>query len=119
MIRSIGSSLGQNLHSTAKSTAGLDAQIAAYKKELSNCINCESAKTAKGKANIQNISNKIALLTEQVQQASPSQNANQLSSTNLITALENQSAITTIDNKNSAFSNSGDESIGNFLNVFA
>jgi hypothetical protein len=55
MITSVGPSLAYDYSPTAKPTAGLDAQIARYKKELPDCVNCESAKTTKGKAKIQAI----------------------------------------------------------------
>lgn len=40
-------------------TAGLEAQIARYEKQLSDCVNCASAKTPEGKKAIAEISNKI------------------------------------------------------------
>jgi hypothetical protein len=69
MVPSIGSSLGYDYNPAAKPTAGLDAQIARHKKELSDCVNCESAKTTKGKAKIQAISDQIAALTAQAEKA--------------------------------------------------
>lgn len=41
-------------------TAGLEAQIARYEKQLSDCVNCASAKTPEGKKAIAEISNKIS-----------------------------------------------------------
>lgn len=38
----------------------LDAEIARYQKQLSDCEHCPSAKTPQGKANIQTISDKIS-----------------------------------------------------------
>ena len=50
------------------STAGIEAQIAHYKKQLSDCVNCESAKTLEGKAAIQAISNKISAAEARIEQ---------------------------------------------------
>ena len=41
-------------------TARLEAQIAHYEKQLSDCVNCASAKTPEGKKAIAEISNKIS-----------------------------------------------------------
>ena len=41
-------------------TAGLEAQIVRYEKQLSDCVNCASAKTPEGKKAIAEISNKIS-----------------------------------------------------------
>ena len=78
MISSIGSSPTYDLNSISKPTTGLDAQIARYKKELSDCVNCESAKTAKGKAKIQAISDKLTALTAQTENAAKPKDTNQL-----------------------------------------
>ena len=60
MISAIGSSPAFGAASTAGvSTAGIEAQIARYKNELSGCVNCDSAKTPEGKAAIEALSNKI------------------------------------------------------------
>ena len=78
MISSIGSSPTYDLNSISKPTTGLDAQIARYKMELSDCVNCESAKTAKGKTKIQAISDKLTALTAQTENAAKPQDTNQL-----------------------------------------
>lgn len=75
MVTSIGSSVGSSLASTVKPIAGLDAQILQYKKELMDCVTCESSKTTKGKAHIQALSAKINALTSQVEQASNAKTA--------------------------------------------
>jgi len=46
---------------TGTDAVSLEAKIARYKQELSDCINCESAKTSQGKADIQRISNLISI----------------------------------------------------------
>jgi hypothetical protein len=77
MISSVGSSLAYDCCPTAKPAAGLDAQIARFKKELSDCVNCESAKTTKGKAKIQAISDKITALTAHAEKATEPKDTNQ------------------------------------------
>jgi hypothetical protein len=42
------------------STAGTEAQIARYKKELADCVNCESANTTEGKAAIAAAATKVS-----------------------------------------------------------
>ena len=60
MVLAVGSSFSPLVVTTAAaSTAGLEAQIARDKKELSNCVNCESADTNQGQADIQALTNKI------------------------------------------------------------
>ena len=60
MVSAIGASFSSSVvASTAASTAGIEAQIARDKKELSNCVNCESADTKQGQADIQALTNKI------------------------------------------------------------
>lgn len=46
-------------HGQSVQTAGLEAQIQRYKKQLSDCIHCESSKTAQGQADIEALSAKI------------------------------------------------------------
>lgn len=119
MVASIGSSTSFSYTPTAKPTAGLEAQIARYKKELSNCVNCDSAKTSEGKTNIQALSNKISSLTSQIQEISKSKQVNQ----------EFKLSPTTFPQKNesASFSSHNDKpewqaditGIGSRLNIFA
>jgi len=119
MISSIGSFTAYAFDSTAKPTAGRDAQIARYKKELSDCVNCESAKTVKGKANIKAITGKITALTAEAEKtAKSSKGANQepalsatLSTNNAPRSSQQYNIVPIPD--------SGVETIGNYLNVFA
>lgn len=110
MISSIGSSPAYDSNSTAKPKTGLDAQIARHKKELSDCINCESAKTTKGKAKIQAISDKIAALTAQAEKLAEPKGANQPQINSLVRAGQEYNTATVLD--------SGFGAIGNNLNVF-
>lgn len=47
--------------------AGLEAQLARYQKELSNCVNCASAKTPEGKEEIQRLSNEVDKLKARIE----------------------------------------------------
>jgi hypothetical protein len=61
MVSAIGSSTTSSAApTTGTSTAGIEAQIVRYKKELSDCVNCASSKTPEGKAAIEAISTKIS-----------------------------------------------------------
>jgi hypothetical protein len=46
----------------------LDAEVARYRKELANCVNCPTSSTPEGKANIQEISNKISADQARIEQ---------------------------------------------------
>ena len=46
--------------SPSLSIAGLEAQVARYQHQLSDCVNCSSASTIEGKTNIQKISGQIS-----------------------------------------------------------
>lgn len=48
--------------------ASLEAEITRYQQQLADCVNCPSSKTPQGKANIQEISNKIAADEQQLHQ---------------------------------------------------
>lgn len=69
---------------TVASTAGIEAQIARDEKELSNCINCASAETKQGQADIQALTNKINLARarlEQITTANPDEQSIALNAT--------------------------------------
>lgn len=68
MIRAINSPTSQPSAPTA--TAVLTAQLGRYQKELSECINCASAKTPEGKSNIEAIEIRISDIKARLEQAS-------------------------------------------------
>jgi hypothetical protein len=59
MVQVIGSAIVTGAISAASALAGLEAQLARYQKQLSECVNCDSSKTTEGKAQIQSISSII------------------------------------------------------------
>ena len=61
MVSAIGSAPVSGYAPTpGSSTAGLEAQIVRYKKELSDCVNCASAETTAGKAAIAEAASKVS-----------------------------------------------------------
>lgn len=69
MVSAVGSSTTYNVaHTSVVSTAGIEAQIARDEKELANCVNCVSAETKQGQADIQALSNKINLAKARLEQ---------------------------------------------------
>jgi hypothetical protein len=51
------------------SAASLQAQLQRYQQQLSDCVNCASAKTPQGKADIQAISARISEVKQTIAQA--------------------------------------------------
>lgn len=50
----------------AAQLAGLEAQIAQYKQQLSDCVNCDSATTVAGQTAIEELSSKIKVTRERL-----------------------------------------------------
>ena len=50
----------------AAQLAGLEAQIAHYKQQLSDCVNCDTAKTVAGQSAIEELASKINVARERV-----------------------------------------------------
>jgi hypothetical protein len=68
MVNAIGPAALYNSIGTGNSTAGLEAQIARYQKELSSCTICESARTPEGKAAISELAGKISAARARIEQ---------------------------------------------------
>ena len=131
MVSAIGSSPVTSIASSAAaSTAAIEAQIARDKKELSNCVNCESAGTKQGQADIQTLSSKINIAEARLKEISTAKPANQptgLSSTSdaaVSGAATNSNSVASIaENKASSESAANldlsDTSTGRFVDVFA
>ena len=60
MVQAIGSATVSGGLGAGAATASLEAQLVRYQKQLSDCVNCDSAKTAEGKAAIDALSSKIS-----------------------------------------------------------
>jgi TolA-binding protein len=66
MLQAIGSpSTGGLLRSVGRS-AGQSSELAKLEKELSACVNCESAKTREGQAKIEALTQKISQVQQRV-----------------------------------------------------
>jgi hypothetical protein len=80
MVQAVGviaatSTLNSTLSSPVNA-AGLQYQLVRFQKELAECVNCASAKTAQGKATIEAISGKISsirLRIDEVARSNPVQ----------------------------------------------
>ena len=57
---------GSAAHPSNVSRVSLRADLARYEKKLSDCVNCESAKTPEGKRNIQDLDAQIGALKAQL-----------------------------------------------------
>jgi hypothetical protein len=109
MVSAVGSSPASSAVSTAAaSTAGIEAQIARDKKELSNCLNCDSAKTKQGQADIQALSNKISIAEARLQQITAANPVNQSAALSPAAASDSVADSNTV--ASTAESNAGDES---------
>ncbi len=62
MVQAVGGTAATSTFSGPAKAAGLEYQLQRYQKQLSECVNCASAKTAQGKANIEAISGVISSL---------------------------------------------------------
>ncbi|MBC7452717.1 MAG: FlxA-like family protein [Massilia sp.] len=57
------------------SPANLQAQLQRYEQQLSDCVNCASAKTPQGKSNIQSIAARISQIRQSIVQIDSGQSA--------------------------------------------
>ena len=60
MVQAIATSSGSGALHAGATVASLEAQLVRYQKQLSDCVNCGSAKTVEGKAAIDALSSKIS-----------------------------------------------------------
>lgn len=76
MVAAIGSTALPGSGASASPTAGLEAQVIRYQKQLSDCVNCDSANTAQGKETIQQVSNKISAAKARIEEINVSRPVN-------------------------------------------
>lgn len=88
MINAIGPASLANTTGGGTPTAGLEAQIARYQKELSNCVNCDSANTREGKETIQAISDKISAAKARLEEITAEKSSDQPNTPNAITSAD-------------------------------
>lgn len=75
-VNSAVSTSANNAASAAATAASLQAQVDQYQHQLSDCVNCDSSKTAEGKQQIEEISNKIAATKQRIQELTTAQRPN-------------------------------------------
>jgi len=82
MSIAIGSNTQSSTVAYQPSRVSLDAELARYRKQLSDSVNCPSSKTLEGKLHIQELSDKISATQSRIKQAeagSPSANTSVVS----------------------------------------
>ncbi|MGZ3236823.1 MAG: hypothetical protein ACXU8A_05540 [Burkholderiaceae bacterium] len=125
MVAAIGSTALPSSSTSVSPTAGLEAQIVRYQKQLSDCVNCDSANTAQGKENIQEISNKISAAKAKIEEINVSRPVSQtLRTDNQVNTVAKQDQVTApVVNQASAASNEPQRSttatVGTLINVSA
>ena len=101
--------------------AGLEAQLVRYQKELADCVNCDSAKTPEGKAQIETISNKISEVRARIDEIDIPQPA--AASTSIDAGSGAAPASSNPENKPDIKSPSAprqtDSTVGSIVNLFA
>jgi len=113
MLNATGSSTFASPAGTGPSTAGLQAQLDRYRKQLSDCVNCNSAQTIEGQKVMQTISNRIGEIKARIEKIATERSNTQLSPPNAGTATGNSAVAT------AAISVSATATVGSILNVFA
>jgi len=88
MLNAIGSSTYTNPAGTGTPTAGLESQLARYQKELSNCVNCDTANTRAGRETIQTLSNRISQIKARIEAIDAAKPSTQPTAPNAITPAE-------------------------------
>lgn len=69
MVSAVGTSPAFSaLPATGASTAGVEAELVRYKKELADCVNCATANTTEGKRKIQEVAGKISAAEARIKQ---------------------------------------------------
>lgn len=101
MVSAIGSLPASGVAPTpGSSTAGAEAQIVRYKKELADCVNCESANTAEGKAAIAAAASKVSIAEARIESISKS---NQIESQSSSATTTERATTTANDSRAIAF----------------
>jgi len=87
MVSAIGSPPTSGFAPTpGSSTAGTEAQIIRYKKELADCVNCSSANTTEGKAAIAAAASKVSIAEARIESIAASNQSSQTDASTTTTA---------------------------------
>lgn len=104
MVSAIGASTlpGASGKSAGRSAAGLEAQLERLQKELSSCVNCDSANTLQGKETIQAVSNKISSVKARIEAIEIAKQTAPNSATAINPAANNNALVSAPEGQNSA-----------------
>lgn len=127
MVSAVGSSPAfSTLPATGASTAGVEAELVRYKKELSGWVNCASANTTEGKRKIQEIASKISAAEVRIKQTVIEKPSDLPASTRTADAKESSATssamVYTAENNNGvpsvAESSESDSALGSLVDIF-
>ncbi len=126
MLSAIGSSSFPTSSGSGASAGALEAQLAQCERQLSDWVNCASAKTPEGKAIIQKLSDKVSEIKHRIEAA------DKTSATNQPTVLKANTSVTASSNGNGAglpgsepainpisANSSVTATVGGLINIFA
>jgi hypothetical protein len=120
MVSAINSSASPGPASAGLSVAGLQAQLDRYQKQLSDCVNCDSANTREGRETIQALSNKISQVKSRIEEISATKSNTPPAAPNPAGATANVDAHASGTTGNSAVATApGPAAAGSRLDVFA
>jgi hypothetical protein len=126
MVAAIGSSPVASVVQVGSTSGGIEAQIAQYKKELSGCVNCGSAKTPQGQAAIQSVAAKISVAEARLEKYRNEKASSQRPEPSRFAADSRNEltqgvapAFDKYDVDSASRSTSNDSSTGNLVDVFA
>ena len=127
MVSAVGvSPVVSAVSNTSASSSGLEAEVARYKKELADCVSCETADTKQGQADIQELTNKINIVEARLKESATNNPVNQpdklSQSEDTVSALK-LNAVTDADGSQSIEgpvpeSDSSDSGPGKYVDVF-
>ncbi len=103
---------GATYGGAVRSSAALRAQLAQYRKQLSDCVNCASSSTREGQNQIQQLTSRIATLEAQIAQATSAQATSTQASSR-------QPAVQTVTNQVVAGQSAPGPGAGRLLDVYA
>ena len=116
MVSTISPSSFSGSFGSGPSIAGLQAQLDRCQQQLSDSINCDSAKTQEGKQNIQELSGRISEIKARIQEATLAQTDRQQATSRSIEANPGIAAAATQQGTAFGFALTG---LGTRLDVFA
>jgi FlxA-like protein len=75
MVSAVGAPALPGQVGGSSSIASLQAQLDRYQKQLSDCVNCDTANTREGKQTIQYLSNRISEIKARIEKAAAEKSA--------------------------------------------